>query len=154
MSEGAAEGLILCGDMEGVAQYSQSHISKFNSRWTALDRVLWVRCGWWQTGSQWDSWHSLTSKSGCIMVQDEVGPGWGFAYRGLSVPLTTSDAFVHMALWCGLVNDHLLLCFCVCWVIFPQISLGGTMQVYFLTLSTCCNPFSAFMNLMLSKQYS
>lgn len=77
MSEGAAEGLILCGDMEGVAQYSQSHISKLNSRWTALGKVLWVRCGWWQTGSQWDSWHAhqrvwLHHGRG----PDEVGHGW------------------------------------------------------------------------------
>lgn len=36
LSERAAEGLILCGDMKGVAQCSQSHISKLNSRWTAL----------------------------------------------------------------------------------------------------------------------
>lgn len=85
-SEGAADGLILCGDMEGVAQHSQSHISKLNSRRTVLPdsssnhiwpTVLWIRCGWWQTGSQWDSWHSFTSATGCIMVvvQMRSAPG-------------------------------------------------------------------------------
>lgn len=84
LSEGAAEGLIQCGDIEGVAQYNQSRISKLNSRWTALPdsssnhiwptvlwvrpTVLWVRCGWWQTGSQWDSWRSFASETGCIIV--------------------------------------------------------------------------------------
>ena len=81
----AAEGLILCGDMEGVAQYSQSHISKLNSRWTALGRVLWVRCGlvanWIPVGQLA---LSLTSESGCIMVVAQMR--LGFAYQGLSAP--------------------------------------------------------------------
>lgn len=63
-----AESLVLCGETEGVAQYSQSHISKLNFRRTAQGRALWVRCGWWQTGSQWDSWRFLPSRPGCIMV--------------------------------------------------------------------------------------
>lgn len=45
-----------------------------------LDGQLWVEtCGsdvvWWQTGSQWDSWHHLSSTPGCIMMA--VVEGWG-----------------------------------------------------------------------------
>lgn len=96
---GAAKGLILCGDMEGVAQYSQSHISKLNSRWTALGKVLWDRCGWWQTGSQWDSWRPL-SPAGLVASWSSTRWGWPWselAYRGLSMPLTTSDTLIHMS---------------------------------------------------------
>lgn len=73
-----------------------------------LDGQLWVEsCGsdvvWWQTGSQWDSWHRLTLSpvrlvASWLWLRDEVGPCRGFAYRGLSVPPATSDTLVDVAL--------------------------------------------------------
>lgn len=68
--------------MEGVAQCSQSHMSKLNYRWTALGRVLWVRCGevvdWVPVGQLTLSHQQAWLRHGC--GPDEVKPGKAFAY--------------------------------------------------------------------------
>lgn len=91
-----------------------------------LDGQLWVEaCGSDVVGGKLDPSGTAGALSPACLVASWSWSRWGrpwsgLAYRGLSAPRTTSDTLVHVALWCGLVNDHWLLCLCVCWVIFQR----------------------------------
>lgn len=144
MSEGATKAWILCGVMEGVAQHNQSHISKITSRWTAL----WVRCGWWQTRSQWDSWHSLTSMPSCIMSSVQMRSSL-VGIRPLWPVWIKLPHLIHSSTW---LFDVVLLmitgsCVYSCAESFFQSSLNKIAKVYFLTplwcsrVAVCSRPF-------------
>ena len=141
MSEGAAQGLILCGDTRRVWRSTTKAIY-LN---LTLDGQLWVEsCGSDVVGGKLDPSGTAGAPSPASLVASWSWSRWGrawlgFAYSGLSAPPTTSDTPVHVALWCGRVNEHWLACLCVCWVIFPETSLCGIMQVYFLMLTSWCN---------------
>lgn len=118
------------------------------------DGQLWaqacgLRCGRFRTGSQWDSWHSLASRtSSCIIsvVQKRSGPGREWLVVACLLR-TDWTLLIQPSTWLSAVvflNDHWLLCLFVCWVTFQAKVHGGDCVRWILRRGSLVTQFKHF----------